>query len=229
MSRDFEDSLYNFMKRLLQLKSLALMVLLAGSLGVQAANTPAPKGADKAKPAIELGAPFADNAILQRQMDLPVWGWSKPGTKVTVEFAGQKKSATTGKDGKWMLSLAPLKASFKPAEMVVTESTGKKVALKNILVGEVWMASGQSNMQWIAAKCDVGQILQKQIAERVEAGTEKDPVIREGSRDQHSAASHRGRYGSNHQGVGSENGRAAWNEIHNGAGLLQRPPGTPWA
>lgn len=140
------------MKRLLQSKSLALMVLFAGSLAVQAANIPAPKDAEKPKPAIELGAPFADNAILQRQMDLPVWGWSKPGTKVTVAFAGQKKSATTDKDGKWMLKLAPLKASFKPAEMLITESTGKKVTLKNILVGEVWMASGQSNMQWLTAK-----------------------------------------------------------------------------
>lgn len=128
------------------------MVLFVASLAVQAAKIPASKTADKPKPAIELGVPFADNAILQRQMDLPVWGWSKPGTKVTVEFAGQKKSAIAGKDGKWMLKLDPLKASFKPAEMVVTDSSGKGVTLKNILVGEVWMASGQSNMQWLVGK-----------------------------------------------------------------------------
>jgi len=140
------------MKRLFQSKSLALIVLLAASLGVQAGNTPAAKTAEKPQPAIELGAPFSDNAILQRQMDIPVWGWSKPGTKVTLEFTGQKKSAIAGKDGKWMLKLSPLKASFKPAEMLITESTGKKVILKNILVGEVWLASGQSNMQWLVAK-----------------------------------------------------------------------------
>lgn len=128
------------------------MVLFASSLGVHAASPPAAKTAAKAKPAIELGAPFADNAILQRQMKVPVWGWSKPGTKVTAAFAGQTKSATAGDDGKWMLALDPLKASFKPAEMVIAESTGKKVTLKNILVGEVWMASGQSNMQWLAGK-----------------------------------------------------------------------------
>jgi sialate O-acetylesterase len=69
---------------------------------------------EKAKPAIELGAPFADNAILQRQMKVPVWGWSKPGTKVTVEFAGQKKKTKAGKAGKWMLKLNPLKASDDP-------------------------------------------------------------------------------------------------------------------
>jgi hypothetical protein len=131
------------------------------------------------KVAIELGAPFCDNAVLQRDMKVPVWGWSKPGVEVTVAFAGQKKSAKAGKDGKWMVELDPLKASFEPAEMVI-EEPGKKVVLKNILVGEVWFASGQSNMQWLAApKSDVGQVLQKQIAERVAAGKEKEPVIRQ--------------------------------------------------
>lgn len=130
------------------------------------------------KPAIELGAPFRDSAVLQRDMKVPVWGWSKSGTTVTVEFAGQKKSATAGKDGKWMLELDPLKASYEAAEMKIAESTGKAVTLKNLLVGEVWFASGQSNMVWLATKCDVAQ-LQKQIAERVAAGKEKQPVIRE--------------------------------------------------
>ena len=130
-------------------------------------------------PVVELGAPFTDNAILQREMQVPVWGWSKPGIKVTVTFAGQKKIATAGNDGKWMLKLDPFKANVKPQEMVVTQSTGQTRTLKNILVGEVWLASGQSNMQWIASKCDVGRILMKQIAERVAAGEEKPPVIRE--------------------------------------------------
>ena len=113
----------------------------------------------QAQPAIELGAPFADNAILQRAMDLPVWGWSKPGAKITVEFAGQQKAAEAGKDGKWMVKLAPLKANDQPAELVISGSDGKKVTLKNLLVGEVWMASGQSNMQWLAGQCDVAKII----------------------------------------------------------------------
>lgn len=112
-------------------------------------------------PAIELGAPFADNAILQREMDLPVWGWTQPGTKVTVEFTGQSKTAETNADGKWMLKLSPLKASDQPAEMVITSSNGKTVTLKNLLVGEVWLASGQSNMQWIANKADTMSIVGK--------------------------------------------------------------------
>jgi len=153
-------------------KLLAFMgFLILGSTSLTAASAPAP--------AIELGAPFADNAILQRQMPLPVWGWSKPGTEVTVEFAGQKKTATAGNDGKWMLQLDALEASAEPREMTLREKSGATRTLKDILVGEVWMASGQSNMQWVAAKCDVGQVLQMQIAARVEAGEEKQPVIRE--------------------------------------------------
>lgn len=149
--------------------SLAFALLLSIPLCAQAAE----------QRELSLGAPFADNAILQREMIVPVWGWSEPGTKVTVEFGGQKKEATAGVGGKWMLELEPLKASGEPAEMKISESGGTSIALKNILVGEVWMASGQSNMQWTAGKSDVGQVLQKQIAARVEAGEEKAPVIRE--------------------------------------------------
>ena len=126
--------------------------------------------AEKPKPAIELGAPFADNAILQRQMPVPVWGWSTPGAKVTVSFAGQTKTATAGPDGKWVLKLDPLKASATPREVV----------LKNILVGEVWASAGQSNMQWPVSKCAVGRVLIRDVLARVKAGTEKMPVIREG-------------------------------------------------
>jgi len=123
-------------------------------------------GADSPpKLAIELGAPFCDNMVLQRELAVPVWGWSKPATKVTVEFARQKKTATAGADDKWMVRLDPLKANFDPAEMVVTESTGKKVVLKNILVGEVWMASGQSNMQWKVGKSTCAKLAGELAAE----------------------------------------------------------------
>ncbi len=109
--------------------------------------------------ALELGAPFADNAVLQRELSVPVWGWSKPGTEVTVEFAGQKKSVKAGENGKWMLNLDALKASAEPREMTITEKGGESRALKNLLVGEVWMASGQSNMQWLAGKCAVMNLI----------------------------------------------------------------------
>ncbi len=129
--------------------------------------------------ALELGAPFVDGAILQREMAVPVWGWTTPGGTVTVQFAGQSKSAKAGSDGKWMVSLDPLAASFDAAEMAVSDDKGGTVAVTDILVGEVWLASGQSNMQWPVNKCD-GRVLLKQIADRVAAGEEKQPVIREG-------------------------------------------------
>lgn len=128
---------------------ILLAVLLRSPLPTSGAqNTPAAPPA----PVLELGAPFRDNAILQRDQVLPVWGWSKPGAMVTVEFAGQKVDAKAGADGKWLLKLKPLKASATPSELLIGDSEGKKLALKNILVGEVWHASGQSNMEWTAGK-----------------------------------------------------------------------------
>ena len=129
-----------------QILTLAAVVLLSpfAALAAEPATKPAP--------AIELGAPFADHAILQRGVDLPVWGWSKPGTTVTVEFSGQKESATAGADGRWTVKLKPLTASAAPAELIVSDSEGRRVARKNVLVGEVWHASGQSNMEWFAGK-----------------------------------------------------------------------------
>ena len=143
-----------------------IVALLFGSLGVMAQEDAEPTGkpAVPAKLAIELGAPFADNAILQREMPLTVWGWSKPGTKITVEFAGQKQQTEAGKDGKWLLKLKPLTANAAPAEMTITDSAGNKAVLKNILVGEVWHASGQSNMEWFASK-SLCSALAKELAQ----------------------------------------------------------------
>ena len=136
-------------------------------------------GLSSAAAGLEPGAPFADGAVLQRQMPVPVWGWTEPGATVTVTFANQTKSAKAGDDGKWMLQLDPLDASFEPAAMTI-RAGDDTVVIQDMLVGEVWLASGQSNMQWVAGKCDVGRVLQKQIAERVDAGEERAPVIREG-------------------------------------------------
>ena len=141
-------------------------------------------GAEQDEPrdlAIKLGAPFHDSAILQRSMKVPVWGWAEPGVKVTVKFAGQTKTATAGNDRKWEVILDELKANAKPQDLIISASSGKNEILKDILVGEVWLASGQSNMQWLANKCDVGRVLIKQMQERVKEGKEEAPIIREAS------------------------------------------------
>ena len=162
---------------------VALCTCTAALLFSPAATLAAGEGGGAPEPrplSIEMGAPFHDHAILQRDMNVPVWGWSKPGAKVSVSFAGQKKTATAGKDGKWMIELDPLKANAASSEMIISDSTGKTETLKDILVGEVWMCSGQSNMQWPAQNCVVGRKLIPEILARVEDGKETRPIIREG-------------------------------------------------
>jgi sialate O-acetylesterase len=87
---------------------------------------------------------FGDSMVLQRDKPVPVWGWADPGAEVTVEFGGQKVSARADAHGKWIVRLTPMKASAKGTELVV----GKKIRLKNVVVGDVWLCSGQSNMEW---------------------------------------------------------------------------------
>lgn len=89
---------------------------------------------------------LSSGMVLQRGMAVPVWGKAEPGEVVTVRFAGQTKRATAGADGKWLVKLDALKASATPG--VLTVAGRNTVELKDVLVGEVWLVSGQSNMQW---------------------------------------------------------------------------------
>ena len=92
---------------------------------------------------------FGSHMVLQRDIDVPVWGWADPGETVTVEFAGQKKAVKANKAGKWMVRLAPMDANAIGQPMTVTDAkSGKKITLDDVLIGEVWICSGQSNMQW---------------------------------------------------------------------------------
>jgi sialate O-acetylesterase len=93
-----------------------------------------------------LGSPFSDHMVLQRAKPVAVWGWANAGEKVTVAFAGQSKSAKAGSDGKWTLKLDALAASAEPRSLIVSGDEGRKVEAKNVLVGEVWLVSGQYNM-----------------------------------------------------------------------------------
>lgn len=101
---------------------------------------------------LELAVPFTDKMILQRGSHVPVWGFDEPGRRITVEFAGQSKSTTVDDQGDWMVKLDPLKASLEERNFLVKNDQGKVVELKEVLVGEVWFSSGQSNMVWTAGK-----------------------------------------------------------------------------
>lgn len=87
---------------------------------------------------------FSDNMILQQEMPIRVWGWADKGEKVTVSFAGQSGTATAGDDGYWRVDLKPLKADGKTHMLKIMGNN--TIELKNIKLGEVWLAAGQSNM-----------------------------------------------------------------------------------
>ena len=95
---------------------------------------------------VVLSSIISNGMVLQRGVKAPVWGWADAGEEVTVEFAGQVKKAMPGPDRKWMVELDPLEASATPRSMTI--SGKNKILLENILVGEVWIAAGQSNMDW---------------------------------------------------------------------------------
>lgn len=87
---------------------------------------------------------FTDHMVLQRERPVPVWGWAEAGREVNVKFAGQTKTTKADKDGRWKVMLDPLKASSDRQNLMV--SGQNTVVIKDVLVGEVWLCSGQSNM-----------------------------------------------------------------------------------
>ena len=94
---------------------------------------------------VKLPAIFTDNAVLQRGLPAPIWGWADEGEKVTVTLGQQTKTATpTAPGGKWMVKLDALEAG---GPYTLTVAGKNSITLKNIMVGEVWVCSGQSNMQ----------------------------------------------------------------------------------
>jgi sialate O-acetylesterase len=113
---------------------------------------------------LKLANVFTDHMVLQQQMPIRVWGQANPGQQVTVKLAGDSVGvvgeATSATDGTWFVELEPLKADGKPMTLSVN-GDGGAVKLKDILMGEVWICSGQSNMEWsVKASGDA----QKEIA-----------------------------------------------------------------
>ena len=95
--------------------------------------------------AVTLASPFTDHAVLQRGIEIPIWGNAEAGEKVTVTFDGQNLSVTTGADGRWLVKLAAHQAGG-PYDLTIAGTN--TITLSDVLVGEVWICSGQSNMEW---------------------------------------------------------------------------------
>lgn len=112
-------------------------------------------GLSVASAEVKLANMFSDNMVLQRDMPVPVWGTADPGEKISVSFvpsagsghAGQKKTAVADKDGSWQVHLDPMKASDKPSALIISSPISNfQFQLSNLLVGDIWLCSGQSNM-----------------------------------------------------------------------------------
>ncbi|MFM8981767.1 MAG: sialate O-acetylesterase, partial [Spartobacteria bacterium] len=153
------------------MKTKTLLLLLCGAITAQADIT-LPKAIDS-------------KMVLQRDREVPVWGWADQGEEVTVEFAGQVKKAMPDATGKWMLKLDPMPASAESRTMTVKGKN--EIKLDDVLVGEVWLASGQSNMQltffetnpqeWVAAQAQKDNRLVRALhVNRVVSGFPMDDI-----------------------------------------------------
>ena len=102
--------------------------------------------AHEPQPAFRMACIFTDHMVLQRDQPLPVWGWAAPGRVVTVEVGPHSARTRTNEEGRWRLTLPPLKSCKAPLKMTV-KAGNEKIRLSDILVGDVWLCSGQSNME----------------------------------------------------------------------------------
>lgn len=122
-------NVHHFLRR--RLRNVGLCILLAGCCG----NT--------AQAEVKLPRLVRDSMVLQRDAKIRIWGWATPGEKLSIRFNKKKYKATAGADGKWAIFLAPMKAGG-PYQMNIDASN--HIVLRDILVGDVWICSGQSNM-----------------------------------------------------------------------------------
>lgn len=122
------------MKRSVLLTSLVLLLVVSVS------------GADVRLPSV-----IGENMILQRDMEVPLWGWADPGEKVTMSLNGLTQTAVTNSQGSWILRIGPLAAGGPYAMTIAGNNT---IVLENVMIGDVWICSGQSNMELMVHHCD---------------------------------------------------------------------------
>ncbi len=104
---------------------------------------------------VRLPAVFSDHMVLQQQQEIRVWGWADAGEAVTVSLGKNSQSTTAAEDGRWHVELPPMMASKVAVPFVVKGNN--TVEIGDVLVGEVWLCSGQSNMEWPVAACTNAQ------------------------------------------------------------------------
>lgn len=135
------------------LRFLTLLFPLVAPIHLPA-SSPAPSRDAERGTALWLPSIFSDNMVLQRDQPIRIYGISEPDAAVVVDFRTAQSETTADHEGHWEVLLDPQEASFDPAELIV-ESGRESLRFRNVLVGEVWLASGQSNMAWhIGASAD---------------------------------------------------------------------------
>lgn len=144
------------------MKPLASMMamMVAGMLALQGAE-PMPREDVVATPAIGEGLCvsnlFQSGMVVQRDKPVFIWGWAAPGEKVSVSFGGASQEATAGGDRSWKVTLPALPANRQPREMTV-KGASETLALDNVLVGDVWVLGGQSNMEFPLSNIENGDL-----------------------------------------------------------------------
>lgn len=127
--------------RIKQISRLGLLVLSSGCVSSPQASYKLP---EKAVP-VALSQVFTDNMVLQRELPVNIWGTANPGEPISVSFAGNTVTACAGTNGRWSVQLPPMKASSESRDLIVKGHN--EVTLHDVLVGEVWLCAGQSNME----------------------------------------------------------------------------------
>jgi sialate O-acetylesterase len=138
---------------------LASLVAVAAAGAVEQRNLPKQDVVEvpAIAPGLCVANLFQSNMVLQRGKPLNIWGWAEPGEEVTVSFAGQQVQAKAATDRSWQVTLAPIPANTKPQSMAVRGKSAT-LTLENILVGDVWVLGGQSNMEFPISKVDDGEL-----------------------------------------------------------------------
>ena len=138
-----------------------LLAPLAGLAADAAKNAPMPREDVVHVPAIGQGLcvsnVFQSNMVLQREKPLNIWGWAQPGEEVVVAFAGQEVQAKAAADRAWQVTLKPIPVNRVPQVMTV-KGKDATLTLENILVGDVWILGGQSNMEFPISNVDDGEM-----------------------------------------------------------------------
>ena len=105
-------------------------------------------GLAKATATVAVSPLFGSNMVVQRDKPVPVWGTASPNATVTVGYNSQTVNTTVDAQGRWVLMLAPMGAKTVGSSLTITELGSNTITLSNVVVGDVWLCSGQSNMAW---------------------------------------------------------------------------------